>query len=57
MVNPRVLMSAGIDPSAYSGFAFGVGMERTLLLRHDIDDMHDLVEGDQRFSQQFVMGE
>ena len=57
MVNPRVLMSAGIDPSVYSGFAFGVGMERTLLLRHDIDDMHDLVEGDQRFSQQFVMGE
>lgn len=57
MVNPKVLLSVGVDPEVYSGFAFGVGMERTLLLRHDINDMHDLVEGDQRFSQQFVMGE
>ena len=57
MVNPNVLKSAGIDPDVYSGFAFGVGMERTLLLRHDINDMHDLVEGDVRFSKQFVMGE
>jgi phenylalanyl-tRNA synthetase alpha chain len=57
MVNPNVLKSAGIDPDVYSGFAFGVGMERTLLLRHDINDMHDLVEGDVRFSEQFVMGE
>ncbi|GAA6123355.1 phenylalanine--tRNA ligase subunit alpha [Bifidobacterium psychraerophilum] len=57
MVNPNVLRSAGIDPDVYSGFAFGVGMERTLLLRHDINDMHDLVEGDVRFSEQFVMGE
>lgn len=57
MVNPNVLRSAGIDPDVYSGFAFGVGMERTLLLRHDINDMHDLVEGDVRFSQQFAMGE
>ena len=57
MVNPSVLRSAGVDPDKYSGFAFGVGMERTLLLRHDINDMHDLVEGDVRFSQQFEMGE
>ncbi|KAB8295565.1 phenylalanine--tRNA ligase subunit alpha [Bifidobacterium avesanii] len=57
MVNPNVLKSAGIDPKVYSGFAFGVGIERTLLLRHDINDMHDLVEGDVRFSEQFVMGE
>ena len=57
MVNPNVLKSAGIDPQRYTGFAFGVGMERTLLLRHDINDMHDLVEGDKRFSTQFVMGE
>jgi phenylalanyl-tRNA synthetase alpha chain len=57
MVNPNVLKSAGIDPEVYTGFAFGVGMERTLLLRHDINDMHDLVEGDVRFSEQFVMGE
>ena len=57
MVNPNVLKSAGIDPDVYTGFAFGVGMERTLLLRSDINDMHDLVEGDVRFSEQFVMGE
>ena len=57
MVNPNVLKSAGIDPQRFTGFAFGVGMERTLLLRHDINDMHDLVEGDVRFSEQFVMGE
>ena len=46
-----------IDPDVYTGFAFGVGMERTLLLRSDINDMHDLVEGDVRFAEQFVMGE
>ena len=57
MVNPNVLKSAGIDPEEYTGFAFGVGMERTLLRRSDINDMHDLVEGDVRFSEQFVMGE
>ena len=57
MVNPNVLKSAGLDPNEYTGFAFGVGMERTLLLRSDINDMHDLVEGDVRFAEQFVMGE
>lgn len=57
MVNPNVLKSAGLDPNVYTGFAFGMGIERTLLLRHDINDMHDLVEGDVRFSEQFVMGE
>ena len=57
MVNPNVLKSAGLDPDVYTGFAFGMGIERTLLLRHDINDMHDLVEGDVRFSKQFVMGE
>ena len=51
------LRAVGIDPEEYTGFAFGVGMERTLLLRSDINDMHDLVEGDVRFSEQFVMGE
>ena len=57
MVNPNVLKSAGIDPEQYTGFAFGMGIERTLLLRSDINDMHDLVEGDVRFAEQFVMGE
>jgi phenylalanyl-tRNA synthetase alpha chain len=53
MVNPNVLIAAGIDPDVYSGFAFGMGVERTLMLRHGIADMHDMVEGDVRFSQQF----
>jgi phenylalanyl-tRNA synthetase alpha chain len=56
MVNPKVLRSAGIDPDEYSGFAFGMGLERTLMVRHGILDMHDIVEGDIRFSQQFGTG-
>lgn len=50
MVNPNVLRACGIDPEVYSGFAFGMGIERTLMLQHGIDDMHDMVEGDVRFS-------
>jgi len=53
MVNPNVLRAAGIDPDEYSGFAFGMGIERTLMFRHGIVDMHDMVEGDVRFSTQF----
>ncbi|MCP2264046.1 phenylalanine--tRNA ligase subunit alpha [Promicromonospora thailandica] len=53
MVNPNVLRAAGIDPEEYTGFAFGMGIERTLMLRHSIADMHDMVEGDVRFSTQF----
>ncbi|MCI1642537.1 MAG: phenylalanine--tRNA ligase subunit alpha [Actinomyces sp.] len=53
MVNPNVLRASGIDPDVYSGFAFGMGIERTLMLRHGIADMHDIVEGDIRFSEQF----
>ena len=53
MVNPNVLRSVGVDPDEYSGFAFGMGIERTLMLRHGISDMHDIVEGDVRFSEQF----
>ncbi|SKC79732.1 phenylalanine--tRNA ligase subunit alpha [Krasilnikoviella flava] len=53
MVNPNVLRAAGIDPEEYQGFAFGMGIERTLMLRHTIADMHDIVEGDVRFSTQF----
>ena len=53
MVNPAVLRSVGIDPERYTGFAFGVGVERALMLRHGIADMHDIVEGDVRFSKQF----
>jgi phenylalanyl-tRNA synthetase alpha chain len=48
MVHPVVLESAGIDPARYSGFAFGMGLERTLMSRHDMSDIRDLVEGDVR---------
>lgn len=53
MVNPRVLQTAGIDTKTYSGFAFGMGLERTLMFRYSITDMRDMVEGDLRFSAQF----
>jgi phenylalanyl-tRNA synthetase alpha chain len=53
MVNPNVLRAAGIDPEEYQGFAFGMGIERTLMFRNDVKDMHDMVEADVRFSQQF----
>lgn len=55
MVNPAVLTACGIDPNEYSGFAFGMGLERTLMFRHTITDMRDMVEGDVRFSRQFGM--
>ncbi|ARC56585.1 Phenylalanine--tRNA ligase alpha subunit [Frondihabitans sp. 762G35] len=55
MVNPNVLRSAGIDPEVYQGFAFGMGIERTLMFRNDLTDMRDMVEGDVRFSEQFGM--
>lgn len=55
MVNPNVLRACGIDPEVYSGFAFGMGIERTLMFRNEVSDMHDMVEGDVRFSQQFGM--
>lgn len=53
MVNPNVLRACGVDPDEYTGFAFGMGLERTLMLQHGIADMHDIVEGDLRFSRQF----
>jgi len=53
MVNPRVLRAAGIDTDRYSGFAFGMGVERTLMFRHGVTDIRDMVEGDARFSRAF----
>ncbi len=50
MVNPAVLRACGIDPERYSGFAFGMGLDRTLMFRHGITDIRDLYEGDQRFT-------
>ena len=55
MINPNVLRAAGIDPEEYSGFAFGMGIERALMFRSDVQDMRDMVEGDVRFSEQFGM--
>jgi len=55
MVNRNVLRSAGIDPDEYQGFAFGMGIERTLMFRNNVSDMRDMVEGDLRFSQGFGM--
>ena len=56
MVNEKVLAACGIDPKKYSGFAFGMGLERTLMVKYGIEDMHDIVEGDVRFTQHFGVG-
>ncbi|OHU46803.1 phenylalanine--tRNA ligase subunit alpha [Mycobacteroides chelonae] len=53
MVNPNVLRASGIDPEKYSGFAFGMGLERTLQFRNGLPDMRDMIEGDVRFSLPF----
>ncbi|WP_407563817.1 phenylalanine--tRNA ligase subunit alpha [Streptomyces sp. 184] len=55
MVNPKVLVACGIDPERYSGFAFGFGIERMLMFRHNVEDMRDMVEGDVRFTRPFGM--
>ena len=56
MVNPKVLQACGVDQNVYSGFAFGMGLERTLMFRHGITDMRDIVEGDIRFTQHYGAG-
>ena len=53
MVHPQVLKNGGVDPEVYSGFAFGVGLERLTLFRFNIDDMRLLFENDMRFLGQF----
>ena len=53
MVHPHVLEMSGIDPEEYTGFAFGVGLERIALLKYEIDDMRLLYENDDRFLSQF----
>ncbi|AXK32180.1 phenylalanine--tRNA ligase subunit alpha [Streptomyces armeniacus] len=55
VVNPRVLTACGVDPERYSGFAFGFGIERMLMFRHNVEDMRDMVEGDVRFTRPFGM--
>ena len=56
MVNEKVLIACGVDTKKYTGFAFGMGLERTLMVKHGITDMHDIVEGDVRFTQSFGVG-
>ena len=53
MVHPQVLRGCGIDPNEYSGFAFGMGIERITMMRYEIDDMRLLYENDIRFLRQF----
>src|SRR4051812_31658264 len=53
VVNPRVLRACGIDPETYTGFAFGMGIDRTLMFRHGIEDLRALFDGDVRFTTPF----
>lgn len=56
VVNPRVLAACGVDPEVYSGFAFGMGIDRTVMFRNGAPDLRDFVEGDIRFSRSLVGG-
>ena len=55
MVNHNVLRATGVDPEVYSGFAFGMGIDRALMFRSGVSDMRDFIEGDVRFNAQFGM--
>ncbi|MFV0464120.1 MAG: phenylalanine--tRNA ligase subunit alpha [Nostocoides sp.] len=55
MVNRNVLLACGIDPDRYTGFAFGMGIDRALMFRTGVSDMRDMIEGDVRFDAQFGM--
>ena len=54
VVNPRVLQACGVDTDIYSGFAFGMGVDRTLMFRNNAEDMRDMIEGDVRFSRSLL---
>ena len=54
MVHPNVLRNCGIDPERYTGFAFGLGVERFAMLRYGVDDLRAFFENDARFLQQFA---
>ena len=53
VVNPRVLVACGVDPDRYTGFAFGMGIDRSFMFRHNLEDLRPLFEGDVRFSSSF----
>ncbi len=55
MIHPKVLSEGGIDPDVYSGFAFGIGMERLIMLKYQIDDIRTFESGDLRFVKQFKL--
>jgi phenylalanyl-tRNA synthetase alpha chain len=57
MVHPNVLRASGIDPDVYTGFAFGMGVERTMMFRNGVADMRDMIEGDVRFSRHYGVGD
>lgn len=56
VVNPRVLVACGVDPDVYSGFAFGMGLDRTVTSSYDIADLRSLWDGDIRFTESFGVG-
>ena len=53
MVHPNVLRNGGVDPEEWSGFAFGFGIDRMALMRHQVDDLREFFNGDLRFLTQF----
>lgn len=53
MIDPNVLINCGVDPERYTGFAFGIGVERVAALRYDLPDLRTLMTGDMRFLEQF----
>ena len=53
MVHPNVLESAGVDSEKYTGYAFGIGIERLAMLRYGVTDLRTFYENDLRFLQQF----
>ena len=54
MVHPNVLRNVGIDPEKYTGYAFGLGVERFAMLRYGVDDLRSFFENDVRFLRQFA---
>ena len=54
MVDPNVLKASGIDPNEYSGFAFGMGVERIAMLKWQVNDLRHYFENDMRFLQEFA---
>jgi phenylalanyl-tRNA synthetase alpha chain len=53
MVHPNVLTSAGVDPEEFTGYAFGIGIERLAMLRYGVNDLRTFFDNDLRFLQQF----